>query len=122
MRECVRVRRLASDFVLAELCSPNRGGRRSGVRLLTSSAVGHDFDFDALDLEGGPRDPSFGTPLRRSDLVAVALGVAGLSIAVAIVVTGGVATDTTEFAAVLVANIATLLVGGLLWRHARPSR
>jgi signal transduction histidine kinase len=88
---------------------------------LNSSAVGHDFDLEALDLEGRPRDPAFGTPLRKSDLVAVALGVAGLSIAVALVLTGGVATDTTEFAAVLVANIATLLVGGLLWRHARPS-
>jgi signal transduction histidine kinase len=106
------------------LCSPNwlaERGREKECRLLTSSAVGHDFDFEALDLEGGPRDPSFGTPLRRSDLVAVALGVAGVSIAVALVLTGGVATDTTEFAAVLVANIATLLVGGLLWRHARPS-
>jgi signal transduction histidine kinase len=96
-------------------------GREKECRLLTSSAVGHDFDFEALDLEGGPRDPSFGTPLRRSDLVAVVLGLAGLSIAVALVLTGGVATDTTGFAAVLVANIATLLVGGLLWRHARPS-
>src|ERR1700759_4055289 len=96
-------------------------GRLKECRLLTSSSVGHDRDFAALDLEGGPRDPSFGTPLRRSDLVAVALGVAGLAIAVALVLTGGVATDTTGFAAVLVANIATLLVGGLLWRHARPS-
>ena len=83
--------------------------------------VARDFHFAALDLEGGSRDPAFGTPLRRSDLVAVALGIAGLSIAVVLVLTGGVATDTTEFAAVIVANVATLLVGGLLWRHARPS-
>jgi signal transduction histidine kinase len=86
---------------------------------LIKSAVGRDFD--SLDPEGGPRDATFGTPLRRSDLLAVALGLAGVSVAVALVLTGGVATDTTEFAAVLVANIATLLAGGLLWRHARPS-
>ena len=84
-------------------------------------AVAPDFDRGTLNLEGGTRDPGFGIPLRRSDLVAVALGVAGLSVAVALILTGGVATDTTEFAAVIVANVATLLVGGLLWRHARPS-
>ena len=30
---------------------------------MNSSAVGHDFGFEVLDLEGGPRDPAFGTPL-----------------------------------------------------------
>jgi signal transduction histidine kinase len=37
------------------------------------------------------------------------------------VATGGVATDPAAFAAVLVANIVTLVAGGLLWRHGRPS-
>jgi signal transduction histidine kinase len=88
---------------------------------LTDSAVGPDLDLEALEIGAGPLEPAFGTPLRKSDLLTGALGVAGAAAAVALVLTGGVATATTQFAAVVVANIATLLVGGLFWRHARPS-
>jgi signal transduction histidine kinase len=88
---------------------------------LTDSAVGPDLDLEALEIGDGSRDPAFGTPLGKSDLLAGALGVSGAAVAVALVLTGGVATTTTEFAAVVVANLATLLVGGICWRHARPS-
>ena len=80
-----------------------------------------DLDLEALDLGVRLRDPAFGTPVRRSDVAIAALGLAGACGAVALVVTGGVATDPSLFAAVLVANIVTLLVGGLLWRHGHPS-
>src|SRR5215831_2905108 len=41
--------------------------------------------------------------------------------ATAVVLTGGVATNPTTFAAVLVANMATYAFAGVLWRHGRPS-
>lgn len=88
---------------------------------MTRSAVGTDLDLEALDLGVRVRDPAFGTPLRKSDLAIGALGLAGACGAVALVVTGGVATNPSLFAAVLVANIVTLLVGGLLWRHGHPT-
>jgi signal transduction histidine kinase len=88
---------------------------------LIGSAVGPDFGVDSLDAEKGAREPAFGTPLRRFDLVVVGVGLAGACAAVAIVATGGVATDPAAYAAVLLANIVTLVAGGLLWRHGRPS-
>jgi signal transduction histidine kinase len=88
---------------------------------LTSFAVPKQSDFKLLETELGPREPAFGTPLRRLDLVVVAIVFAGSCAAVAVVATGGVATNPTAFAAVLVANIVTLALGGLLWLHGRPS-
>ncbi|MGZ4370988.1 MAG: histidine kinase [Gaiellaceae bacterium] len=88
---------------------------------MIGSAVGPDLDVEAFDVEPGAREPAFGTPLQKSDLVVVGVGLVGVSVAVAIAATGGVATDPAAFAAVLVANIVTLLAGGLLWRHGRPS-
>ena len=76
--------------------------------------------LDSLEIEG-PRDPAFGTPLRRFDLAVAAAAVAGCCAAVAIIATGGVVAEPTAFAAVLVANAVTLTLGGLLWRHGRPS-
>src|SRR4051812_27637531 len=65
--------------------------------------------------------PAFGTSLRRSDLGVIVLACAGAAAAAAIVATGGVLSDPTVFGTVLVANIATLALGGLAWRRGRPS-
>ena len=77
--------------------------------------------MELYDAGVGPRDPAFGTPLRKADLAVVAFALAASCAAVAMVVKGGVVSDTSEFAAALVANIVTFAVGGLLWRHGRPS-
>src|SRR3954452_10938896 len=65
--------------------------------------------------------PAFGTGLRRSDLGVIVLACAGAAAAAATVATGGVLSDPTVFVTVLVANIATLALGGLAWRRGRPS-
>jgi signal transduction histidine kinase len=88
---------------------------------LNRSAVNSGFDLKSLDVDIGPGDRGFGTPFRKSDLAVVAVALAGACAAVAIVATGGVARDATAFTAVLVANIATYALGGLVWRHGRPS-
>jgi hypothetical protein len=88
---------------------------------LISSAVSREPELDLLDIEMGPRDSAFGTPVGRSDLAVVALAVPGACAAVVIVSTGGVASNPTAFAAVLAANIVTYALAGLLWRHGRPS-
>jgi signal transduction histidine kinase len=88
---------------------------------LISSAVSREPELDLLDMEMGPRDSAFGTPVGRSDLAVVALAVAGACAAVVIVSTGGVASNPTAFAAVLATNIVTYALAGLLWRHGRPS-
>jgi signal transduction histidine kinase len=67
------------------------------------------------------RDPALGTALQKSDLAIIAVAFAAASSAAAIVATGGVASEPTAFVAVLVANIATLALGGLVWRRGRPS-
>jgi signal transduction histidine kinase len=77
--------------------------------------------MELFDAAVGPRDPAFGTPLRRSDLVVVATALAASCVSVAVVVKGGVVSDTSAFAAALVASIVTFTIGGLLWRHGRPS-
>ena len=59
--------------------------------------------------------------MRRSDLVVIAVAFAGASAAAAIVATGGVSSDPTTVATVLVANIVALALGGLIWRRGRPS-
>jgi signal transduction histidine kinase len=77
--------------------------------------------MELFDVGAGPRDPAFGTPLRASDLAVVALALAASCTAVAVVVLGGVVSDTSAFSAALVASIVAFTVGGLLWRHGRPS-
>jgi hypothetical protein len=88
---------------------------------VSSSAVRRGVTLDQLDLETELRDAAFGTALKKSDLAVIAVAVAGAAGAAAIVGTGGVVTAPTAFAAVLVANILTLAVGGLAWRRGRPS-
>ena len=88
---------------------------------MNRSAVSRGAAFEQLDLDSEQRDSAFGTGLRRADLAVIALACAGASAAAAIVATGGVVGDSSAFAAVLVANIATLAVGGLAWRRGRPS-
>jgi signal transduction histidine kinase len=88
---------------------------------VSSSAVGRGVTLDQLDLETELRDAAFGTALKKSDLAVISVAAAGAAGAAAIVATGGVVTAPTAFAAVLVANILTLAVGGLAWRRGRPS-
>ena len=83
-------------------------------------AVSRGAAFEQLDLDLELRDSTFGTRLQKADFVVIALACAAASAAAAIVATGGVVRDSTAFAAVLVANIATLAVGGLAWRRGRP--
>src|SRR5512142_1917585 len=68
-----------------------------------------------------PLDSSFNGKLTRLD---VAVGIGALVAAcgaTAIIVTGDVAAYPAAFAAVVVANVVTLAVAGLLWRHGRPT-
>jgi signal transduction histidine kinase len=88
---------------------------------LISSAVRREFDYEGLDAEVGSRNSGFGAPLRRSDIAFAAFAALGACFAVAIVSTGGMASNPSAFAAVLAANILTFALAGLLWRHARPS-
>jgi signal transduction histidine kinase len=68
-----------------------------------------------------PLGVSFGEKLTLLDVaVATATAVAACG-ATAIILTGGVATNPTLFAAVIVANLVTLALAGLLWLHDRPS-
>jgi signal transduction histidine kinase len=76
---------------------------------------------EALDEQVGLRDAAFGGPPGGSDLVIAGLAVAVATGAAVIVGTGGVADQPTALATVLAANVATLAVAGLLWRHGRPS-
>ncbi len=88
---------------------------------MNSSAVSRDSAFDQLDGDIERRDAAFGAGVRRSDLVVGALAFVAASAAAAIVATGGVVSDSTAVATVLVANIAALALGGLLWRRGRPT-
>jgi signal transduction histidine kinase len=88
---------------------------------LNRSAVSARAVLEQFDLDLELRNSAFGTGLRRSDLAVIALTCACAAAAAAIVATGGVLSDPTPFAVVLVANIATLALGGLAWRRGRPS-
>ena len=99
--------------------SPRAG--EGAVVPLNSSAVSRGVTPEHLDLETELRDPAFGSSLTRSDLGVIAVAAAGATAAAAIVATGGVVIAPTAFAAVLVANIVTLAVGGLAWRRGRPA-
>jgi signal transduction histidine kinase len=84
---------------------------------LKGFAVSRGAELD-IDLE--LRESAFGPSLRRFDRVILALAVVAVSAATVIITTGGVASQPSVFAAVLVANIAVYCLGGLLWRHSRP--
>jgi signal transduction histidine kinase len=86
---------------------------------LNRYAVSRGAAFEQPELE--LRDSAFGTRLQRADFAVIVLACAAASAAAAIVATGGVVRDPTALAAVLVANIATLGVGGVAWRRGRPS-
>ncbi len=84
-------------------------------------AVSRGVGFEQLELDVELRDSAFGTPLRGSDLAVIVAAFACAAAAAAIVATGGVVSEPSLFAAVLVANIVTLALGGLVWRRGRPS-
>jgi signal transduction histidine kinase len=88
---------------------------------LNHSAVSRGAGLGHLDLETELRESAFGTSLEKSDVAVIAIAFAGAAAGAAIVATGGVVSESTAFAAVLVANIATLALGGLVWRRGRPS-
>ena len=103
------------------LCQPELT-RSGGVAIpFKRSAVSRRVGFEQLELDVELRDSAFGTPLRGSDLAAIVAAFACAAAAAAIVATGGVAGEPSLFAAVLVANIVTLALGGLVWRRGRPS-
>jgi signal transduction histidine kinase len=85
------------------------------------SAVSRGVGLEQRELDLELRDSAFGTGLKRSDLAVIVLALAGAGGAAAIVAGGGVTNEPTTFAAVLVANIATLALAGLVWRRGRPS-
>ena len=88
---------------------------------MNSSAVSRELAFDQLDGDIELRDPAFGAGVRKEDFAVIALAFAGAAVAAAIVATGGVTSDPTTVATVLVANIAALALGGLIWRRGRPA-
>jgi signal transduction histidine kinase len=88
---------------------------------MSSSAVSREVAFDQLDGDIGLRDPAFGAGVRKSDLAVMAVSVAAAAAATVILAAGGIASEPTAFAAVVVANIGTLALGGLVWRRGRPS-
>jgi signal transduction histidine kinase len=88
---------------------------------LNRSAVSQGFALEQPDGDLEVRPSAFGTALQTSDLAIIAVAFAGATAAAAIVATGGVIADPSAFATVLVANVAALALGGLVWRHGRPS-
>src|SRR5579862_4646818 len=88
---------------------------------MNSSAVSRELASDQLDGDIELRDAAFGAGVRRSDLAVIVVAFAGASAAATIVARGGVLVAPTTFAAVLVANIVTLALGGVAWRCGRPS-
>lgn len=88
---------------------------------MNPSAVSRGAASRQPDLDLELRDAAFGTRLQKADFAVIGLACAAAGAAAAIVATGGVVRDPTAFTAVLVANIATLAVGGLAWRRGRPS-
>jgi signal transduction histidine kinase len=88
---------------------------------MISSAVSREIGFEQLDGDIELRDAAFGAGLRKPDLVVIAFAFAAATAAAAIVAAGGVTSDPTTVATVLVANIAALALGGLIWRRGRPA-
>jgi signal transduction histidine kinase len=104
---------------LRENLRPLVTGEEVGVPL-TRSAVSREFASEQRELDLELRDAAFGSGVRKSDLAVIAVALVGASAAAAIVATGGVTSDPTTVATVLVANIVALAVGGLVWRRGRP--
>ena len=88
---------------------------------LNRFAVGRGAGVEQLDVDTELRDSAFGIALQKSDLAVIAVALAGAGAAAAVVTSGNVASQPALFAAVLVANIASVVIGGLIWRRARPS-
>jgi signal transduction histidine kinase len=88
---------------------------------LNSYVANQEFSVKPLGIDTELRDPAFAAGLTKSDLAVTAVATAAAAAAAAIVATGGVVAEPTAFAAVLVANIATLAFGGLVWRRGRPA-
>lgn len=88
---------------------------------MNGSAFSRGVAVEQLDLETELRDAAFDTSLEWADLAVIAVASAGAAAAAAVVVTGGVAAQPTLFAAVLVANIVSVALGGLIWRRGRPA-
>jgi signal transduction histidine kinase len=88
---------------------------------LSTYAANQEFSVEPLGIDTELQDSALGTGLKKSDLAVIAVACVAAAGAAAIVTTGGVVTEATAFAAVLVANILTLAFGGLVWRHGRPA-
>jgi signal transduction histidine kinase len=84
------------------------------------AVVSRGVAFDQLGGDIELRQSAFGGVLQRSDRAILAATLAAICGATVIITTGGVASQPSVFAAVLVANVATYVLGGLLWRHGRP--
>lgn len=120
----MNLREGAESFLASRtlLCQPEITRRiEEGVVVSLSSAVSRGVGFEQLELDQELRDSAFGSGLRRSELAVIAVAFAAAGGAAAIVATGGVVSEPSLFAAVLVANITTLAFGGLVWRRGRPS-
>lgn len=115
----VQVVSIARGSRLCNACINRRD--RGGVGVpLNRSAVSRGVAFDQLDGDIELREPAFGTALQKSDLAVIGVACACAAVGAVIVATGGVANAPTAFAAVVVANITTLALGGVAWRRGRP--
>jgi signal transduction histidine kinase len=87
--------------------------------------VKHAFEDLPYDKERrGPVEMdgvAFGAALSRTDIVVGLAALVAAAAAAAIIAEGGAVAEPTALTAVLVANIATLAVAGLLWRRSRPA-
>jgi signal transduction histidine kinase len=79
--------------------------------------------FENIPYDEERRGPArvFGATTARADVVVAVAAAIAVATAAAIVAEGGAASEPAALTAVLVANIATLAVAGLLWRSSRPS-
>ena len=69
----------------------------------------------------GMRGVAFGAAPARTDILIGLAGAVAIVAAATIVAEGGASAEPTALTAVLVANIATLTIAGVLWRNSRPS-
>jgi signal transduction histidine kinase len=83
--------------------------------------LNHPFKDLPYDQERRGPAEVFGATVARTDLLVAFTAAIAVAAAVAMVAEGGAASDPAALTAVLVSNIATLAVAGLLWRHSRPA-
>lgn len=88
---------------------------------MTSQALDNLLDDEQRRGPAGMRGVAFGAAPARSDLLVCLAAAVAVGASVAIVAMGGGTAEPTALTAVLVANIATFALAGLLWRNARPS-